>query len=109
MVYDIINKFNTNYTAISYLLTKIIELRTGDESTKFNEVFNKYFIEKSEKGESEFYKDLLNYLERTGPNLNEKLITSENNKDNNNCCQCLCFPGVDLSHCLGICCFILFY
>ena len=42
-------------------------------------------------------------------NLNEKLITSENNKDNNNCCQCLCFPGVDLSHCLGICCFILFY
>ena len=72
MVYDIINKFNTNYTAIAYLLTKIIELRTGDESTKFNEVFNKYFIEKSEKGESEFYKDLLNYLERTGPNLNEK-------------------------------------
>jgi hypothetical protein len=43
-------------------------------------------------------------------NLNEKLITSkEDNKDNNNCCQCLCFPGVDLSHCLGICCFILFY
>lgn len=38
-------------------------------------------------------------------NLNEKLIISE---DNNNCCQCFCFPGVDLSHCLGICCFIIF-
>ena len=41
-------------------------------------------------------------------NLNEKLITSDK-KDDTNCCQCLCLPGVDLSHCLGICCFILFY
>jgi len=39
-------------------------------------------------------------------NLNEKLIISE--EDNKNCCQCLCFPGPDLSHCLGICCFIIF-
>ncbi len=90
MVYDIINKFNTNYTAIAYLLTKVIQLRNdstkfkdifnkyfNEESEKgegefFKKVFNKYFIEKSEKGESEFYKDLLNYLERKGPNLNEK-------------------------------------
>ena len=42
-------------------------------------------------------------------NLNEKLITSEDNKDNKDCCQCLCFHDIDLSHCLGICCFILFY
>ena len=27
MVYDIINKFNTNYTAISYLLTKTLQLK----------------------------------------------------------------------------------
>jgi len=72
-IYDIINKFNTNYTAIAYLLTKIIELRTDDDgSTKFIEVFNNYFIKKSADGESEFYKDLLNYLERNGPDLNKK-------------------------------------
>jgi hypothetical protein len=69
-IYDIINKFNTNYTAIAYLLTKVAELRNRD--TKFEKVFNDYFIEKNEKGESEFYKVLLNYLERNGPDINKK-------------------------------------
>jgi hypothetical protein len=39
-------------------------------------------------------------------NLNEKLISS-NKKTDTDCCQCYIYP--DLSNCLGICCFILFY
>ena len=72
MVYDIINKFNTNYTAIAYLLTKTLQVKNKDiTSIDFETAFKKYFIDKI-NGESEFYGDLVSYLDREGLDVNEK-------------------------------------
>ena len=72
MVYDIINKFNTNYTAISYLLTKTLQLKNKDvDSLNFETAFNQYFIDKVD-GQSEFYVDLMSYLDREGLDVNKK-------------------------------------
>ena len=72
MVYDIINKFNSNYTAISYLLTKTLQLKNKDvTSLDFEIAFEEYFIDKI-NGQSNFYLDLMSYLNREGLDVNEK-------------------------------------
>jgi hypothetical protein len=65
--YSLLNKLNTNYTALAYILTKFREKQSHEyKSTEgFDTIYNDFFVKKREKiGETEFYNLILNYFRK---------------------------------------------
>ena len=59
--YSMLNRLNTNYSALAYLLTEFRD-RKGLVGQTFDELFNTYFTKTSGVGESFFFNLIINYF-----------------------------------------------